>query len=181
MGIKYNNGVVYLTPEFAHFEKNGDFLALRLEGELSRLCENALDVERLAYYDRVKLRRAFPFSLDSRYISVLDTEQNEIGLIEDIEIFGEKERELIKSELERVYFTPKIKTIKSVKDRVGFTYFDVVCDVGEREIPVKDVYKSLLRIGEDKIVLMDADGNRYYIEEISKLDKNSKKKLELYI
>jgi hypothetical protein len=39
----------------------------------------------------------------------------------------------------------------------------------------------LLRIGEDKIVIIDVDGNRYYIESIAALDKNSQKKLELYV
>ncbi len=181
MEVKHNNGVIYLTPEIAHFEKNGDFLALNLKGELSRLNESLLDVQRKPYYDRVKLRRAFPFSLDDEYISVLDNEQNEIGLIETLSCFDEKQAQLVRDELVRVYYSPRVTSIKSIKERLGYAYFNVESDAGELEIPLKDVFKSLLRIGEDKIVIIDVDGNRYYIESVNALDKNSQKKLELYI
>lgn len=181
MEIKSNNGVIYLTPDFAHFEKCGDFIGLNLEGDLSRLNESVLDVPRKAHYDRVKLRRAFPFSLEEKYVSVLDTEQNEIGLIEDIEIFPEADVKLIKEELDRVYYSPRIFKINSIKERLGYAYFNVTSDAGELEIPLRDVFRSLLRIGEDKIVIIDVDGNRYYIESVEALDKNSQKKLELYV
>lgn len=181
MGIKYNNGVVYLTPEFAHFEKCGDFLGLDLSGDLSKLNESTLDVPRSAHYDRVRLRRAFPFSLEEKYVSVLDTEQNEIGLIEDMSVFGEKDIALLREELERVYYSVRILSIKSVKERLGYAFFTVVSDAGELEIPLRDVYRSIIRIGTDKLAIVDTDGNRYYIDSIEALDKSSQKKLELYI
>jgi L-ribulose-5-phosphate 3-epimerase UlaE len=112
---------------------------------------------------------------------VLDTEQNEIGLIEDIVIFPEEDVKLIREELDRVYYSPRIFKINSIKERLGYAYFNVTSDAGELEIPLRDVFRSLLRIGEDKIVIIDVDGNRYYIESIAALDKNSQKKLELYV
>ncbi|MBO7148293.1 MAG: DUF1854 domain-containing protein [Clostridia bacterium] len=181
MEIKYNNGVVYLTPELASFVKVGDFLGVDLTGDISRLNESALDAPRLPHYDRVRLRRAFPFSLGDKYISVLDFEQNEIGLIEDISAFPEKQAQLIRNELERVYYSPRVTAIKSVKERLGYAFFAVDSDVGALEIPLRDVYRSLIRIGDDRLVIIDTDGNRYYIDSIKALDKTSQKKLELYV
>ncbi len=181
MQVKYNNGVVFLTPEFAKFQSFGDFLGLDLSGDLSKLTESELDVERLAHYDRVRLRRAFPFSLEDKYISVLDSDQNEIGLIEDIEAFPESDRELIKKELERVYYSPRILSIRSVKEKLGYAFFSVTSDVGELEIPLRDIYRSIIRIGEDRLVIIDTDGNRYRVDSITALDKSSQKKLELYV
>ena len=181
MEIQYNNGVVFLTPEMAHFIKSGDFVGLELSGELEKLNESALDLPRLAHYDRIRLRRAFPFSLESEYVSVLDNDMNEIGLIKDISVFPDTDRELICAELERVYYSPRILSIKSVKERLGYAYFAVTSDAGELEIPLRDVYRSLIRIGEDRLAIIDTDGNRYYIDSIKALDKNSQKKLELYI
>lgn len=181
MNLKNENGVVYLTPEIARFMSCGDFLGLELNGDFSLLNESELDVPRRAHYDRVRLRRAFPFSLEERYISVLDTDQNEIGLIEDTAIFPESDRELIKKELERVYYFPRILSVKSIRERLGYAYLDALSDAGEIEIPLKDVQKSIVHVGADKLVITDTDGNRYLIESFNELDKKSRKKLEAYV
>ena len=181
MDVKYNNGVIYLTPEIASFKQCGDFLGLELMGDIDALVESTLDVKRQPSYDRVRVRRAFPFSLADKYVSVLDNDQNEIGLIEDLCIFPEEQAELIREELKRVYFCPEILKIVSVRERLGYAYFSVVTDVGEREIPLRDVYRSIIRVSDDRIVLIDIDGNRYGISSLKKLDKGSMKKLELYL
>ena len=181
MAVKYNNGVVYLTPEIAHFKKCGDFLGLELSGDLDALTESTLDIKRQPSYDRVRIRRTFPFSLADKYVSVLDNDQNEIGLIEDVSIFPEDEAELIRAELERVYFCPEITKIVSVRERLGYAYFSVVTDAGEREIPLRDVYRSIIRVSDDRIVLIDIDGNRYSVSSLKALDRNSMKKLEMYL
>ena len=181
MNVKYNNGVIYLTPEIASFKKCGDFLGLELRGDLDALTESALDVKRQPSYDRVRVRRAFPFSLADKFVSVLDNDQNEIGLIEDLSVFPEEQAELIKAELERVYFCPEILKILSVRERLGYAYFSVVTDAGEREIPLRDVYRSIIRVNDDRIVLIDIDGNRYGVSSLKALDRGSMKKLELYL
>ena len=181
MEIKYNNGVVYLTPGLVRFVKCGDFLGLDILADTSLLRESALDIERKGHYDRVRLRRAFPFNSSENYISVLDEDQNEIGLIEDITLFGEAELALIREELARVYYSAQILKIKAVKEKLGYAYFTVCCDNGERDIPLRDVYRSIIRLGEDRLVIIDVDGNRYYIDSVSALDKKSRKKLEMYI
>ena len=181
MDIKYNNGVIYLTPEIAKFKKCGDFLGLELKGDLDALSESALDVKRQPFYDRVRVRRTFPFSLADKYVSILDNDQNEIGLIENVGDFPEEDAELIREELDRVYFCPEILKINSVRERLGYAYFGVICDTGEREIPLRDVYRSIIRVSDDRIVIIDVDGNRYGIKSLKALDKNSMKKLELYL
>jgi len=181
MDIKTNNTVVYLTPEFTHFVKCSDFLGLDITCDTSLLKESALDIDRKSHYDRVKLRRAFPFTSSENYISVLDEDLNEIGLIEDITVYPEYEIVLIREELERVYYSAHILKIKSVKEKLGYAYFAVQCDCGDIDIPLRDIYRSIIRIGEDRIVMIDVDGNRYYIDSVEALDKKSRKKLEMYI
>ena len=174
-------GVVFLTPDFARFKKCGDFVGLELSGDLSKLASSALEVRRLPSYDRVLLRRAFPFVLKDKYVSVLDTDRSEIGLIEDINIFPREQAELLNAELERVYYCPEILKITSVKERPSHSYFSVVCTDGEKEIPLRDVYRSIIKISDDRLIIIDADGNRYSISSLKALDKNSRRKLELYI
>ena len=58
MDAKYNNGVIYLTPEIASFKKCGDFLGLELKGDIDALTESTLDIKRQPFYDRVRVRHA---------------------------------------------------------------------------------------------------------------------------
>ncbi len=178
----YNNGVVNLLPEFAHFEKCGDFLGLCISGDLSKLSESELDLERKPHYDRVRLRRAFPFTEKERFISVLDDDQNEIGLIEDISVFSSEQASLIREELDRVYYLTKIQKIKSVKEKIGrATYFICENEDGEFEVVLRDVSRTIFKLNDDSVIITDIDSNRYIIESLSALDKKSFKKLEVYM
>ncbi len=133
-------------------------------------------------YDRVFLHRAFPFHLKWEYISVLDKDSNEIGVIFTIDDFADKAKELLKTELCRKYYEPIIKTIISLKERYGFSYWNVVTS-DEREVSftMQDTFRNIVRVGEDKAILLDVDGNRFVIESISGLDRKSHKKIEIYL
>ena len=151
------------------FTKNG-FLAL-----------NFKDVDSKTY-DRVFLHRIFPFELLWEYISVLDSDLNEIGVIYSVEDFSEEIKQLLKDELAKKYYQPKIKTIHSLKERYGFSYWNVLtADNRSINFTMQDTFRNIIRVGEDKAILLDVDGNRFVIESISALDKKSYKKIELYL
>ena len=133
-------------------------------------------------YDRVFLHRAFPFELLWEYISVLDADQIEIGIIFNIDEFEEEAKALLVNELERKYYEPIIKSIVSVKERYGFSYWNVICkDDRTVKFTMQDTFRNIIRIGDDKAILLDADGNRFVIESILGLDRKSLKKIELYM
>ena len=133
-------------------------------------------------YDRVFLHRAFPFELLWEYISVLDTDQIEAGIIFDFSSYDEETKTLLINELERKYYEPRIKTIVSLKERYGFSYWEVICTDGRSvKFTMQDTFKNIIRIGEDRAILLDVDGNRFVIESIMGLDRKSHKKIELYM
>lgn len=133
-------------------------------------------------YDRVFLHRAFPFELLWKYISVLDSDSAEIGVISHIEDYDADTTALLKTELERKYYQPNIKTILSLKERYGFSYWTVIT-TEDREVnfTMQDTFRNIIRVGADKAVLLDVDGNRFVIESIAALDRKSYKKIELYL
>lgn len=161
--------IQYLTPENAVFYEKGDFLGLKtlINGE---------EVD----HGIVKLRRLFPFEELWRDITVMNGESEEIGVIAAISLFADAEA-LIRKELERVYFTPKIFKIYSMKDKYGFSSWDVETDVGRITFSVKDTFRSIVSLGNGRAVITDVDGTRYEIEDAGKLDKASYKKIELYL
>lgn len=130
---------------------------------------------------RVKLCRAFPFEFQWEYISVMDEDENEIGLIRNVEDFEDESKEHLITELRRRYYAPVIKQILRVKERYGFSFWKVKTADGEINFTLRDTYRSMMRTGENSVVLMDVDGNRFEIADIKALDRKSYKKIELYL
>ena len=152
------------------FTKNG-FLALKLK-----------DGDEEITVDRVFLHRAFPFELLWKYISVISDDGKEKGVIYDINDFPEDVTALIKTELERKYYSPTIKSIDSLKERYGFSYWKVTLSDGRSlNFTMQDTFRNIIRVGDDGAILLDVDGNRFVIKSIVALDKRSYRRIELYL
>ena len=133
-------------------------------------------------HNRIFLHRAFPHEFLYEYISVVGDDGKEIGIIYDIEDFDADDKAILKTEIDRKYYAPTIKEIKSVKERYGFSYWKVTYVDGESaSFTMQDTFKNLLHTGEDSIVLVDVDSNRYKIESVSELSTKSYRKIELYL
>ena len=156
---------VWLTPENAYFEERNGFLYIRYN-----------ELEQRAF-----LCRQFPFEMLWEFISVLDEDQNEIGIIRNVSLFEGETHALLTRELERRYYSPVIRRILSMKERYGFSYWKVETDEGEMQFTLHDTFKSIVRAGEFRAVLMDVDGNRFDIPDVRELDRKSYKKIELYL
>lgn len=163
--------ILRLDANNAGFEEKNGFLALVLtvDGEEKR-------------YDRIFLHRAFPHELAFQYISVLNEDKKEIGIIYDLSDFNETAQKFLRIEIEKKYYSPEIKEIKSVKERYGFSYWKVSLDDGrELNFTMQDTFKNIIHTGEDSIVLVDVDSNRYTVKSISALSSKSYRKIELYL
>ena len=92
------------------------------------------------------------------------------------------ETDLLKEELARKYYAQQIKTILSVKERYGFSYWKVITSENRTvNFTMQDTFRNIIRVGEDKAVLLDVDGNRFMLDSIAALDRKSYKKIELYL
>lgn len=159
----------------AVFYKQSDFLALKAK------LENEKGEREEKTWDRVFLHRMFPFDDPLKYISVLDKDQNEIGIIGDIRNMAPEMRKLLEDELERKYYAPKIKAIKQVKERYGFSYWKVETDIGPIQFTLQDTYRSILRVTSTRIFIVDMNGNRYEVPDLMALDRKSYRMIELYL
>ena len=71
--------------------------------------------------------------------------------------------------------------IHSIKERYGYSYWVVDTDAGKMNYTLQDTFRSILHAGSDRVFIIDMDGNRYEIPDLTKLDFNSYKKIELYL
>ena len=132
--------------------------------------------------ERVFLHRAFPFELLWKYISVLGDDGKEKGVIYDINDFSEEITALIKTELERKYYSPTVKSIDSLKERYGFSYWRVTLSDGRSlNFTMQDTFRNIVHTGDDSLLLLDVDGNRYAVKSVSGLYRKSYRKIELYL
>lgn len=156
----------YVRPDGCSFFRSGEcFLGMKL-GD--------------AEYRRVILTRAMPLNLPDKYICITDIEKNELGIIENISDFPDGEQELIRSELSQRYFCPNVTDIISIKEKMGHFYFDVMIGEYKRSFTIKDLAKNI-RCSEDSVTLTDVDGNRFVIDDIKKINRKSRRKLEPYL
>lgn len=162
--------IEYLSPAEAKFRKNGDFLGLTLEKEGEK-----------TDYPRVFLHRMFPFEELWAHISVLTPDNEEVGMIAKVDDFDEASRTLLREELDRKYLMPTVTVIHTLKERFGFSSWKVDSSIGPLEFTLRDTYRSLLKVGDGRMIITDSDGNRYEIPDVNKLDKKSYKKIELYL
>ena len=123
--------------------------------------------------------------MKSEYISVLDRDRKEIGMIRSLGDFSGDQRALLERELEVKYYTPVIKRIMSVKERYGFSYWKTECEFGEKDFTLRDTFRSIIKTpnadGGDRVCIIDVDGNRYEIPDVGHLDTQSLRRIERYL
>ncbi len=155
-----------LSKENASFYEKDGFLYIKYGGEDKR----------------ASLHRAFPFSMEREYISVLDTDKKEIGIIRNIDKdFDADSVEILTRELAQKYFSPIITKINGMKDNYGFMQVSADTDLGPMSFGVRDIYRSITKVGGGRIFIYDVDGNRYEVPSVDSLDRKSRKMLELYL
>ncbi len=152
-----------LTPFEVRFAKNRDNLTLTLSDG--------------TFYGRTELRRCFPMSEGTQFISVRDPntdDHDEIGVIMDYGLLSEADRELVEEALELFYFVPKITQVRSVKEEFGFLYWQVLTDKGELEFVMRDSIMSYVReVSATRYVVIDINKTRYEIPDLLALDSHS--------
>lgn len=131
---------------------------------------------------RVILHLLFPYNTDRQLVSVLDPDKEEVGMIRDIGVFEGESLEAVEKEIGRRHFVRTITKILKLKDKNGITAWNVeTADGYGAEFALKDTYGSMFRVTETRILITDIDGNRFEIPDTSKLDRASRRKIELYL
>lgn len=154
----------FLDPSQCVFSQTaGGFLSLELGGET---------------YPVVYAYRSFPLSLGDKYLSIRDEKDKEIGMIADLADYTREQRELIRLELERRYFTPVVRSVAKMKEEFGFIYWEVDTDRGMRRFTTRGSHDSILPISDQHLIVMDVDGNRFEIEDYRSLSPRIARQIE---
>jgi len=128
----------------------------------------------------VRLRRSFPWTDPTRYVSVRSSEGKEILLIDDLAVLDTERKAFVDRELARVSFVPRIKSIISINTKFGLQMWHVQTDRGPIEFRVQE-REDVRWLHDGRFRVKDADGNVYELAKLEDLDAASQKHLELLI
>jgi hypothetical protein len=145
-----------------------------IEDELSRLTlrrpglEDAVDV---------RPRRAFPWSMPDRFVSIRSSEGKELLLIESMSDLPARQREILSRWLEQHSFVPRITRVHEVDVRFGYQQWRVETDRGPAEFRVQE-REDIRFLHDGRFSVKDADGNVYELKSLTELDEHSRRAVE---
>ena len=117
--------------------------------------------------------RLFPVSGISKYISLLDETGKEIAIIRDIDALLPESKKAIRECLESYYIIPKIKKILSRGEKYGNITWTVETDRGRHSFAIQNTSIDIKTLYDGRILVRDSNDNRYEIENVNALDKES--------
>ena len=120
--------------------------------------------------ERVTAARAFPLTAVDRFIVLKDSEDEELGMIQDLSHLDADSRRALAGELERAYFTPVILQVNAIEEEYHIPTWEVDTDRGPRTFVLRSSRRDIRVLSGGRILLRDADGNRYEIPDYRKLD-----------
>ena len=128
-------------------------------------------------YSMLEPRRLFPVTKSEEYITLLDSDGEEVAIIRSLRDLDADSAQIIRNSLDDYYLVPKIIKIYSIADKNGKVHWEVLTDRGYKEFDIKN-RNSDVKVGKDgRVRVRDSDDNRYTIDDYKTLDKHSRRQL----
>jgi len=120
--------------------------------------------------------RACPLTDPDRYISIREGDPGgkEVGLLRAWRQLDRESRDLVQAALDRRYLYPVLTRIVSAKHLFGVAICVFDTDRGVREVTLRDIRDNVIYLGSSRILITDAEGNRYDIPNVDALDPTSR-------
>lgn len=124
-------------------------------------------------YENLEPLRLFPVSGITKFISLLDENGKEIAIIRDTDNLMPDSKKAVLECLESYYIIPKIKKIISRVEKYGNITWTVATDRGEHSFAILNTSIDIKTLYDGRILIRDSNDNRYEIENVNNLDKDS--------
>ena len=128
-------------------------------------------------FEALEPRRLFPVSRLESYITLLNTDGEEVAVIREISGLSEESAKAIRASLEDYYLVPKITRIIAVTERYGTLRWEVETDRGIKSFDIRNRNHDIKVSKNGSVRVRDADDNRYVIDDYKALDAHSRARL----
>jgi hypothetical protein len=125
----------------------------------------------------VRIRRAFPWSNASQFVSIRSSDGKELLMIEDVAQLPASVRGTIEAYLAATVRIPRIERIDAIDVRFGYQEWSVTTDRGRVGFRVQE-REDIRFLPDGRFSVKDADGNIYELPPLNNLDEHSRRALE---
>lgn len=121
---------------------------------------------------------AFPLSSPNRMVQLRDEEGREIGILDDIRDLDKDSRRILQERLDRSYFMPRILDVEGMELDLGVETWKVVTDKGPRTFMVRNPRANVRKMGRQRLIIKDVDGNRYDLRNWTRLSPRAQRLIQ---
>lgn len=141
-----------------------------------------LTIEGECSYLKVMVSKAFPLSHQNNYIFFYDGHNNqEIGTLKSLTGLSPNSKKILYEEFDKRYFIPIIKKINSLRGEYGALYWEVETDKGKGQFVVREFRENIVEFGNNRLYIVDINGNRFEVSNRAKLDLFSQRLLAQWL
>lgn len=126
-------------------------------------------------FTELEARRMFPITGLRKYISLIDTEGNEIAIIRNIDDLLPESKAVIEKCLDEYYMIPRITRFIKMSEKFKIWMWTAETDKGIFTFEIRNHITAIKPLYDNRILIKDANDNRYEIPDYTKLDKKSQK------
>ena len=133
------------------------------------------DVERAVW-----VRRCFPWSEPTRFVSLRDDEEHEFALVRDPAELGPSSRRVLEEAMVAAGFVFEIIGVMGIEEEVGIRHWRVETQQGARSFQTRlDAWPRLLPHGG--LLIRDVAGDLYHVADPGALNKQSRALLWAFV
>ncbi len=140
------------------------------EDSFKKLC---ISIDGQEFHDLIP-RRVFPLTGKCDYVSFMNRDGHETVMLEHPHKLEKKSRHILDEALEKMYFAAVITRVESITEAMGVGKWQVETDRGWAAFEVVDS-RTIRKLPGGRVVITDADGNRFEISNLGELDARSQK------
>lgn len=157
-------------------------MILFIEGPEVKLTVNDgifLDVDFVTgeHFEMLEPHCLFPISGRTKYIVLLDSEGEQIAVVRDIDQLLDESKQAMEDCLREYYMMPRIKRFIEMSEKFKIWMWTCETDRGIITFEIRNHITAVKPLYDGRILIKDANDNRYEIPDIKQLDKKSYKML----
>ena len=124
--------------------------------------------------------RAFPISAPEVGISVVDVDGHELAWVPRLDELDDARRTLLTEALEQREFMPRLLRVTAVSSFATPSTWSVETDRGPTSFVLKGE-EDIRRLGPGLLIVNDAHGVQYLIQDLMAMDRHSRKLLDRFL
>ena len=124
-------------------------------------------------FTELELHRMFPITGLTKYIALLDKEGNEIAVIRNIEDLLPESKKVVENCLKEYYMIPRITRFIKMSEKFKIWIWTAETDKGICTFEIRNHITAIKPLYDGRVLIKDANDNRYEIPDINKLDHKS--------